>query len=91
VIGADWGFCHTVEGNLAKVAELWERQPLPGAAHDAGAQVRAIRAAIASAPKTRGWKMRSRIGERIRWYETPKEVRHWAAAVAGLASLPVAA
>ena len=76
VLGADWGFCHTVEGNLAKVAELWERQPLPGAAYDAGAQVRAIQAAIASAPKTRGWKMRSRIGERVRWYETPEEVRH---------------
>lgn len=76
VLGAEWGFCHTVEGNLAKVAELWERQPLPGAAHDAGAQVRAIQAAIAGAPKTRGWKMRSRIGERVRWYETPEEVRH---------------
>jgi hypothetical protein len=76
VLGADWGFCHTVEGNLVKVLGQWEREPLPGAAHDAGAQVSAIQAAIAAAPKTRAWKMRSRIGERIRWYETPEEVRH---------------
>jgi hypothetical protein len=76
VLGADWGFCHTAEGNLAKVGELWERQPLPGAAPDAGAQVRAIQGAIEGAPKTRAWRMRSRIGERVRWYETPEEVRH---------------
>jgi hypothetical protein len=32
--------------------------------------------AIAAAPKSRAWKLRSRIGERIKWYETPEEVRH---------------
>jgi len=76
VLGADWGFCHTVEGNLGKLLELWAAEPLAAPAHDVPAQIRAIRAAIEAAPKTRGWKMRSRVGERIRWYETPEEVRH---------------
>jgi hypothetical protein len=22
------------------------------------------------------WRVRSRVGERVRWYETPEEVRH---------------
>jgi hypothetical protein len=76
VLGADWGFCHTVEGNLGKLAQLWRREPLAGAAHDVADQVRAIEAAIAAAPKSRAWKLRGRIGERVRWYETPEEVRH---------------
>ena len=76
VLAADWGFCHTVEGNLGKVSELWQREPLAGAPRDLPGRVRAIQAAIAAAPKSRAWKLRSRIGERIKWYETPEEVRH---------------
>lgn len=76
VLGADWGFCHTAERNLGKVAELAAAEPLPGAGHDVAAQVAAIRAAIESAPKSRSWRLRSRIGERVKWYETPEEVRH---------------
>ena len=76
VLGTDWGFCHTVERNLGKVAELWASEPLPGAGHDVAAQVRAVQAAIQAAPKSRSWRMRSRIGERVKWYQTPEEVRH---------------
>ena len=76
VLGADWGFCHTVERNLGKVAELAAAEPVPGAGHDVAAQVRAVRAAIEAAPKSRSWRLRSRIGERVKWYETPEEVRH---------------
>jgi hypothetical protein len=81
VLGTDWGFCHTAERNLGKVAELAAAElvpaePAPGAWHDVAAQVGAIRAAIEAAPKSRSWRMRSRIGERVKWYETPEEVRH---------------
>jgi hypothetical protein len=76
-LAGDWGFCHTVERNLGRVAELWSAEgPLPGAAFDVGAQVDALRAAIAATPKSRAWRMRARVGERVRWYETPEEVRH---------------
>jgi hypothetical protein len=76
VLGTDWGFCHTAERNLGKVAELAAAEPVPGAGRDAAAQVGAIQAAIEAAPKSRSWRMRSRIGERVKWYETPEEVRH---------------
>ena len=76
VLGNDWGFCHTMERNLGQVLELWAEEPLPGAAHDVAAQVRTIQAAIEAAPKSLAWRMRSRIGERVKWYETPEEARH---------------
>jgi hypothetical protein len=76
VLGTDWGFCHTAERNLGKVAELAAAEPLPGAGHDVAAQVRAIQAAVEAAPKSRAWRLRARVGERVKWYETPEEVRH---------------
>ena len=76
VLGGDWGFGHTVERNLAKVAGLWAAAPLAGPAHDVATQVRALQAAIEAAPKSLAWRVRSRVGERVRWYETPEEVRH---------------
>jgi hypothetical protein len=76
VLGADWGFCHTAECNLGKVADLWAEAPFPAAACDVPEQVEALRRAIDQAPKTRGWRVRSRIGERVRWYEVPEEVGH---------------
>ena len=76
VLGTDWGFCHTAERNLGKVAELAAAEPVPGAGHDVTAQVRAVQAAIEAAPKSRSWRMRSRIGERVKWFETPEEIRH---------------
>jgi len=74
--GADWGLCHTIERNLRRVAaEVRGRGPVESA-FDPVSQVEALLAAIAAAPKTLGWQTRARIGERIRWYETPEEVRH---------------
>jgi hypothetical protein len=76
VLGKDWGFTHTVERNAVKVAELWTREPLPGAANDVAAQITSLLRAIDAAPKSRAWRLRSRVGERMRWYETPEEVKH---------------
>jgi hypothetical protein len=76
VLGTDWGFCHTVERNLGKVGELWAAEPVAGAKFDVAAQIEGIGAAIAAAPKSLAWKTRARLGERLRWYETPEEVQH---------------
>lgn len=76
VLGADWGFCHTAERNLGKLADQWAERPVPGAACDVPAAISRLRQAIDEAPKTRAWRMRSRIGERVRWYQTPEEVGH---------------
>jgi len=74
--GADWGLCHTIERNLRGVAGELERRPLTGGRHDAAAQAAGLLDAIEAAPKGMAWKARARVGERVRWYETPEEVRH---------------
>jgi hypothetical protein len=76
VLGADWGFCHTVVRNLGGVADLWAKEPVADASIDVAGQVATLQAAIERAPKSFAWKTRARVGERVRWYETPEEVRH---------------
>jgi hypothetical protein len=76
VLGADWGFCHTTERNLGTLAQQWADIPVPAASCDVADQIELLRRTIGKAPKTRGWRMRSRIGERVRWYEVPEEVGH---------------
>jgi hypothetical protein len=73
---ADWGLCHTVERNLRQVADLATLEPPAGGTQDPVAAVRSLLAAIDSAPKTTTWRLRSRIGERLPWYQVPEEVRH---------------
>jgi hypothetical protein len=75
VLGSDWGFCHTAERNLRAVAELVARTPVPDPPYDVTTQVTSLLADISAAPKSLGWKTRARVGERVRWYETPEEAR----------------
>jgi hypothetical protein len=74
--GADWGLCHTIERNLRRAAEEARRRVPAEPRFDPIAQVDALLAAIHTAPKSLGWLARARVGERVRWYETPEEVRH---------------
>jgi hypothetical protein len=76
VLGSDWGFCHTVERNLGLVADLWRTEPLDGARYPVDEQVARLIDEIERAPKSARWRTRARVGERMRWYETPEEVRH---------------
>jgi hypothetical protein len=73
--GADWGLHHTFELNLRRLSQGVDDAALP-ADHSATvtAVVDRLAAAMADAPKSRGWKLRARIGERKRWYEEPEEV-----------------
>jgi hypothetical protein len=63
----DWGLHHTFELNLARLLE----GDVPEVARP---RIEAIVAAMETAPKSRGWKLRERIGERRRWYDEPEEV-----------------
>lgn len=74
--GEDWGLCHTLERNLRRVAELARSRKPASASFDPVVQAEALLAAIAGGRKTLAWQLRGRIGERMRWYETPEEVRH---------------
>jgi hypothetical protein len=36
-------------------------------------KVAALLEALESIPKSRGWRLRSRVGDRVRWYELPDD------------------
>jgi len=80
IVGDDWGWWRTVTMNLAKIqAMLSENKDglVPsGAAHDPAAQAAELIAAAEDAPKSRRWKMRARLGDRMRWYQEPEESTH---------------
>ena len=75
VTTTDWGWWRTVTGNLDLVLELVDDSVAPEL-HDPRVQIAAIREAIARAPKSGRWRLRARIGDRIRWYEEPEETAH---------------
>jgi hypothetical protein len=83
---SDWGWWRTVTGNLDVLARFLDGGGVTAADLDIGtgrpvlfdpaAQVAALQAAIEAAPKSMGWKMRARVGERVKWYAEPEEVGH---------------
>ena len=75
VCGDDWGLYTTATGNLAACADLLnELVPAEQDRDRIAARIGAVAAALESAPKTVGWRMRARVGRRVRWYEVPEEV-----------------
>jgi hypothetical protein len=72
-LAADWGWWRTVTRVLQRVESY--AQGLSGFAHAARVttSITALRAAIDAEPKSARWRMRARVGEKKRWYETPEE------------------
>jgi len=79
----DWGWWRTTTGNLDRLLAYLEDE-IGGSDLDTGrparyrpaAQIQALRAAIDAGQKSTRWRLRSRIGDRIAWYEEPEEVGH---------------
>ena len=67
----EWGFYHTVTTNLGKVEQFLEQAP--GWNQDqrelVRERLRRLTATLQSRPKSLGWKMRARVGTRMRWYQ----------------------
>jgi hypothetical protein len=79
VVAADWGWWRTVTGSLAKLPALAAEKPqlLPARApFDPLAQARQLAELAESTPKGGKWKLRAKVGDRVRWYELPEEVDH---------------
>lgn len=77
VCSQDWGWWRTVTmvaTRTVEVAERWAEQtpsiyPVPG-------RLRRLIETLDSAPKTPKWKLRAKIGDRMRWHEDPEELAH---------------
>jgi hypothetical protein len=79
LVADDWGWWRTVTLNLERISALLNggaRPAIEGGKLDARTQLQALSDAAESAPKSRRWKMRARIGERKRWYDVPEETPH---------------
>lgn len=80
---SDWGWWRTTTGNLAAIRSFAEHDLVPGDLNvgrpnrfDPNAQALELNRLIDAAPKSIGWRVRSRVGERVPWYEEPEEVAH---------------
>lgn len=71
---SDWGLWRTM-GMVSEGSERFARE-LPGftAAEVVVDRLSRLRSASEEVPKSRGWKLRARVGDRKRWYELPEEV-----------------
>jgi hypothetical protein len=79
LLGSDWGWWRTVTGNLEKLPSLLAGKPEllpPQPVFDPLTQARHLLELAHRAPKSMKWKLRSNVGERVRWYELPEEVAH---------------
>jgi hypothetical protein len=75
-VANDWGWWRTVTLVLDRVDAYASELPPVERADRARDNIRQLRDTIAAEPKSRRWKLRARVGERKRWYETPEETQH---------------
>jgi hypothetical protein len=74
--GNDWGLWRTLTENLAHVSERLAVYPqLSEEDRQAVRQrIEALLARMEAQPKTMRWKMRSKVGERVKWYKDVEEL-----------------
>jgi hypothetical protein len=72
--GRDWPLWRTCQLTLRKVEELAGATLDPAAAGRVAAGVRALDELLETCPKSRRWKLRARVGDRVRWYELPEQI-----------------
>ena len=75
LLAQDWGLWRTTRTNVERTREAVSHYDI-GEEGQQRVRDRTDRLwqRIESEPKSRGWKMRDRIGDRKRWYEQPEEV-----------------
>ncbi len=68
----DWGLYRTLTLSLDRLEQWAADRPAYGP-YRLPDQIALLRHAIEARPKTMAWKMRARIGDRVRWYDVPEE------------------
>lgn len=72
---SDWGLWRTFGANLDALSGHMDRYELPeGGKRRIADRIRELRERIDAEPKSLGWRMRAKIGDRKRWYDLPEEV-----------------
>jgi hypothetical protein len=74
LLAADWGFYYTVTQNLDRLRrELLGVGISPAQTQVVSERIDELTNLIEQAPKTRKWKLRARIGPRMKWYQDVAE------------------
>lgn len=76
LLARDWGFFHTVSRNLERLHAVLGDGGLAWRGADRAAVVERIRALLAAmerAEKSRRWRLRARVGERVQWFNDVDE------------------
>jgi hypothetical protein len=79
VLASDWGWWRTVTGSLDKLPGLLAQTPTlvpPRPRFDPLTQAKQLREIADTVTKGAKWKLRARVGDKVRWYELPEEVDH---------------
>jgi hypothetical protein len=74
VLAADWGWWRTSTEVLDRVAAYAGELDARDVGGRAVAAAARLREAIDEHPKSRKWRLRARVGDRVAWYELPEEV-----------------
>ncbi|MGH2750478.1 MAG: hypothetical protein ACRDK3_06350 [Actinomycetota bacterium] len=74
LLSLDWGWWRTGTETLRKIAAYVQSLDGFDQASVVTERVRALLQLVDDAPKSTRWKLRARIGERVRWYELPEEI-----------------
>lgn len=73
----DWGLYRTTTINLDRLQEERVAVDLSEPERERlSTGLDRLRLVIEAHPKSRRWKLRARVGDRVRWYEDPEEVEH---------------
>lgn len=74
--GSDWGLWRTMTMNLEKVDLLAQSYPQLSQEHksEVSTKVQQALARIDQEPKSMAWRLRSRVGDRVKWYKDVDEV-----------------
>jgi hypothetical protein len=73
VLSQDWGWWRTATEVLRRSSDYVRTLDDFEGRDPVLAQIARLEQEIEDAPKSRGWRMRARLGERKRWYELPEE------------------
>jgi len=75
----DWGLWRTTRATVERCLENMTSYELaPHAADTIAGRLKALWKRIEEAPKSARWRLRNRVGDRVRWYEEPEEEAHTA-------------
>lgn len=79
--GDDWGWWRTATDNVTTITGRLDGQDeigpwVPAIRGRLAAQLHDLMEVMRDAPKSARWRLRARIGDRLRWYEEPEEEQH---------------